>query len=813
MFAAYQCFWKDDALPTQKITKSLCSWSNKNWIAYTTGYGNENTALNINTVYILNPDTPWESYPIKTEHKGTIEHLEWDFSGNYLLTVDNFGMGKIWNQDKSLINTWACIEPSSIDFNNSGRVCKIAWLNSQSHRFQPDFEKLGQKDWFHRFTQNKTDMLTSLSKETSVGFVMITHEGLVKLFFLNPNNKHIVYTARLGNLKSHIFSADFVINEAGKLFVAAVTDPCMVELFSVSFKDSLNSVDIVVEVWPCIVPYTAGGPNFQEYAIKAVKCVKKCNVNFASDQVLVLSRSANTSSVKVYEIKKEQVQLHSRFQSQNQQNQQADACSCLETFQLPNTQIEYMAVTDLHFPLANCATITDHSLLPKLVLFDSARSVYLYSLFTLQPLSLPTTIKDLENSQIDSAVFSPTDHALFTVTQKGNPTMFVQSNQGSSKEKNKVTSLVTILQQYLVESSCPWDVMMYLSSYDKHFIDQCLQQFSSDFTESDVNIQNIFYQSFCHFKALFFAIAKDYKGVFESHCMAMLHNVYYHLIATMQSEKEMNLLDKVHSICTASKKEFELQKILSLLDTKDVTFTNLNNVIFRPMIQWITDYMVHLVRLLLSTSHHHHDWKGVLQYFDANVFLMLRKLCIVFFILYQKTSLNIQPIYLTMVNWQEVLVQLFKMVSKLYVVSLGDSSAGDNILNDLPFSSLPMMYIEYPSQDPRGTVLSQTNFAKNSELDYYDIQLSVDDWSLIHETALANPLTMGIHAVNTQKRQIYDGINFSPASLVTNENVKQCCQCGILTIYNRHQTRLVNEIWSSCWIDTCVCGGKWKKIL
>ncbi|XP_066922464.1 mediator of RNA polymerase II transcription subunit 16-like [Clytia hemisphaerica] len=816
MLPAYQCHWPEDSLPEQKITKSICSWSSKNWIAYSTGYENGNSSLDVNTVYILNPDMPWENFPINTGHQGLIEHLEWDASGDYLLTVDNTGMGKIWNQEKSLINNWTCLENCTIDLNNGGRICKIAWLNSTAHRYLPDFDKSGtMKEWFHRFNQNQSDLLLTSYKENNVGFVMITAERLVKVHFLNPSNKlsKQVYSDRLGTLKSEIISSDFVISDAGKLFVAAVTEPCMVELFSVTFMDGPNGLDISEEVFPCIVPYVTGEPDFDEYEITDVKCVKKCNPNFSSDLVVVSSKSATASSVKIYEIRKEIVRLHSRFQSQGQTGQPTDTVNCLLTIQYPDVQIEHISITSLQLSAAHTSQITSQTLLPKLLVLDNQGAVHLYSMYNLQQIAQPSSFPELKNDPFDSTSFAPTDHAMFSVSRNAKLTLLTFSNQLNSQDKNKAKSIVTMLQCCLAESRSPWDIMLHISTYEKPFIDQCLQQFVSEFNENDGNTQSLFRQSFSHFKALIFAILKDYKGVFESYNQTFLHNIYYHLTALLQNEKEINLLEKIHNICLANKKEFEMTKIVPLLDTKDVTFSGLSNLSTKPIIQWLTDYMLHLVRLLLATSHHHNDWKIVLQYFDASTFFILRKTCILFYILFQKNP-NIQPVYVTMVNSTEVLLQLFKMISKLYAACLGDPQSGDALLSELPFSSLPLMYLNYPTQDPRGTVLSTTSFNAmgNSSFNHYDIQLTVDDWQTVHETALKNPLIMGAHDIYTQKKQIYDGIRLSPTSLVANESVKQCCRCAVLTIYNCHQTRSFNELWANSWNDNCLCGGNWKKI-
>ena len=122
------------------------------------------------------------------------------------------------------------------------------------------------------------------------------------------------------------------------------------------------------------------------------------------------------------------------------------------------------------------------------------------------------------------------------------------------------------------------------------------------------------------------------------------------------------------------------------------------------------------------------------------------------------------------------------------------------------------MYLAYPSQDPKGAVLCQSQLNSGS-FNHYDIQLHPDDWEVSCVTALTNPLTLGVYDVYTQKKQIFDSVRFIPASLVASENVKQCCRCGMVSIYNcPTRSNSKNMHWVNFWSDNCICGGKWKKI-
>ena len=827
MIPVYKALWIDDEnAVSQKMSKSLCSWSSTNWIAYTTGHNSELTTLSgPTTVYVTSPDQPWEAYPVYTQHNGPIEHLEWDPSGTCFVTVEASGIGKIWRKDKTLVNQWMCDDSEVIHFSDGSRVKKILWLDESRH-YNIDLEKLGKRDWFQKFSQLKSEPLYNTSTgQTKSGFIVVTLEGLLKIVLLMPRQKPLVYTTRLGSLKSHVLNCDFIQNDSGKVFVALVTEPCLVELFTVSFKESDGGIDLAVEVWPCVVPLVYGDPAYEAYTVEQVKCLKKSNQSqqqqqqqqqqsMSSDQVLVLCRSSNSTFVKTFGIRKEQVVLHQRFSSQQQTAPQyADACCCMGQISIADTLVNQMFVANHNFTNSTAHKV-NASLPPKLVLTSTNGAMQVYSLQTFQQVLPPIMID--EHDAIDSAVFSRSNHAMFSVSENGNPMMFVLPPHTNAAEKAKTKNVVNLLQLSIMEGYTPWDIMLYLVSREKVFVEQCLQQFVSDFNEQSTgtNLYYIFYWRYWRIRALFYNVTRDYVGVSESYNLLFFHRVYLFLLCNLQSEKEVALLDKLNTIFVGAKKEVELSKILQIVDTNNLVFSSLSNTLHRPLYQWITDYMVHIIRLILSVNHHKQDWKSILQYFDSNTFLCLRKVCVLLFILYQKSAAyNIQPIYITMVTSLDVLPQLFKLMSKLYLASVGDASQTDLVIAELPFCSLPIMYMEYPVHKPRASVLHQTNIqAQGTGFNYYDIQLTCDSWELIHRTALGNPLVRGIFPVNTQLRQIYDGINFTPSSLMQSEDVKQCCGCGVLTIVNCHASRVLNEGWAACWREQCVCGGLWKKV-
>lgn len=804
MLPHYKSVWSEEENLGKNVCKPISSWSSQNWIAFTIGHIWKQPSPNkIDTVFICNPDQPWELYTLQTNHGCAIVHLQWEGNGMVFITVDSKGIGKIWHPDKNLVNNWTC--SSTIDIGEGDKIRCFSWINSRS-KYSIDVEKLFlTKDFFKKFSQTKNENALNSIAHGQNGFIIVTSSGLFKIFLLQDDNEPAIFTTRLGSIKFNVLHADICVNENGKVCIAALTDQCMVELFSVTCKENATGLELSVDVSPCIVPHV--GSNDQDFINFKIVDIKYISIG-SSDQVLVLSKSKSASCVQVFEIKKEQVMLHPCFPRGQSSQQCADTCVCLKTFRFQHN-IKSMFVTNLRY--SNLGKSKDLSLSPKLVMLDEGGGFHVYSLYNWSQVVKLSTVQLLQTNHITCASFSPCDHCLFAVLNNGDIMLFTLPHYSICQDKIKVKNLVNLLQYSMVEGCIPWDVMMYFSSVEKNILDQSFQTFLDDYNECNAFLQDLFNNCFWNVKIMFYRLYKDYCGVVESCNIMLLHNLYYYVVSRLQTDKESVLMDTIHKICS-SNKEADVSKILPLIDMKDTNIFLCSDTTQRPLVQWVTDYALHFVRLILSKNHHGQNWRLALKYFDPTCFLHLRQLLLLFHIIYQKNFKlpHVHPVFMTMASSSEITAQLFKLVTKLHQISTGE--AGTEVgMNDLPFSNLPVLYLEFPSHDPKSSILSSLNVTSN-KIDEYELQLQSDPWEYIHKTALENPLSMGISTVNTWLRQIYDGINFMPSSLMLSEVVKQCCNCGCLTIHSGHSSRVFNTLWKACWERKCFCGGWWKQV-
>ena len=741
-----------------------------------------------------------------THHSGIIEHIEWNNNLSSFLTVDSFGIAKIWIPDNNLMNQWKSM--STIDLGDGDQVKKVFWV-SGCRKYAFNVEKMySGKEILDKFVPCANNAISSICSDKKDGIAVITAGGVFKIVMMQDFTVTNICQKGLGALKINVITADVSLNDNGKIFVAVLTNLTTVELFSVTCKQSDDSFDLTVEVWPCLVPHIGShDANFSSFEITNLKCTSVNNV----DQIIVCSKGLSLSAVQVYEVKKEQVILHSQFPRAPVQNPQfADTCVCLQTFKFEH-DIVSMFVTNVRF--SNTLKAGNISIGPKLALVDIYGTFSVYSLLTLTQISKSLSLSCLQNDSIRTGIFSPCDHALFTITERGNAYMFLMPQYPTCTDQSKVKNIVNFLHYSLVESCIPFDIFVFLSIQEATVIEQCYKVLIEDFNKFNSVFQNLFFNFLLNIKAMFYHLFKDYCGVVEMYFAMILQNIFFHITSFFQSEKDANFMDMVLKLCMSSK-EIEINKIVLLIDSKDINMFLCNDSAYRPLIQWVTDYAVHIVRLILSSNHLGQNWKLCLKYFDQTSILYLRQLLLIFYIMYQKSPNNHQfhPIFVTMTTPTDITTQLFKLISKLQQILLGDNSI-DVTMNDLPFSNLPLMYLEMPTHDPSICVLSQLNISPTKqEFDEYVFQLKLK-WEDIHQIGFSSPLSVGVAPISTKLRQIFDGINLTPTSLMQGELVKQCSQCNCLSVYVGHSTRTFNNAWKSCWEEHCYCGGLWKKVL
>ena len=801
----------------KKLEVGLCDWSNQNWVAFTTGYASkfeqagqaQFSTLHSDLVFIIDPDTPWEVHSLKTGHHRPLEHLEWHPTEQMkLLTADGRGICKIWSAVDSCVNKWSVMH--SIEIGQNDSIVKLMWLETGKKFYISSCQPTRINDMMSKFPAKQTNLFRAPHGGQRDAFICLTSSGVIYVVTIVSGKNPVVSTARLGNIRSHIFKADMQISDAGKVGVAAITNDNTIELFILSFRNAdEGKVEIQVDVSPCIVPFTVSEESGNtDYKVTDARFI----LNNSSDQVLVVCDSGQGTTMQCFEVRKEQIVLHQRFKraQPSQPSQSADACVCLRTVPLP-AGAKLHAITRLQVNLQG--STNDNMILPKAVFVDLEGMCHIYSLKSWTNLS-KSILGGANNSikEIDFMMFSPCDQAVFCVSSEGDALICSIQHLDMVLEKTRVQSLVNLLQYSIIDDCVPWDVFLYMRTQNKQLNEQVLQVLSEEFNELHALQQEYHMTAYLSLKAMFYKTVQDFVGAFESFNIILLRSIYMFVTGMLTSEKDVIFMDSLQA-ALANSKETDINQIC-VMEVKETSLQSIADPTNGMFMQWIVDFASHLVRLVRAPDRGR-PWKHILSYFERWSLLELRELLVIVNILVLKhpSVTSLHPTYVSMDNIQNILKELFKFISKLYYLSTGETSV-ELSQNDLLFSSIPLMYLPMPSHDTKGGLLSLPYSLPHQQqtLGIFEFQLQPDDWQIVKQMCLENPLHAGTNTVSSGPRQIYDALNLVPCSLMQGELLKQCCLCGTLTVAVGSKTRVFHQAWRGCWLKTCFCGGNWKEV-
>ena len=804
----YKCGWPEFRNGVyDKEWPSVIAWSRDNLIVFTPGFRNSDNDFPISndTICLIHPSKPWEVHKTQTG-QGIIRMIKWNPTGQQFLTCDNKGVCKIWHPNEYFIDDWKCLNP--LDVGEGDAVIDLIWF-SDGHHFI-DVEKLftSTKDLLKKFPLMKANLFPNSFNETIEGFIAVTSSGLLKLVLFNKEEEPSINTFKLGSTSVNVLEASIGISGSGKLFIAVQTGRSMVELFTVTFKDLNSPVSLTIDVWPCIIPYMDKlNPEFQNPEIKLLRTA----FTGTNDFIITMCRGSNVSSVNIFEIRKQLVTLHPIFPTNQQNSQQnIDTPLCIKSIPFQK-DIKDIIVTKSKFSNSG----KNNFLSQKMIVFETSGILHIYSLNDWSHIAISNLYDTMAGCK--SISLSPYDHALFAVDKYNEmllyslPLLLINQDRFTNNQE-KVAFISNLLQLAIVEEKLPWDLVLAMRSLDDASIENVIQLFAQDFHDQTLHLQNMSYSIFSKITSLIYQILRNGHGIIETNYAVTFHELYTFISVNSSGEKDLNFLEVVQKCCTSLRKEADISKIIQKIDLTELNCSFFVDATHKSFIQWVFDYTIHVIRMLLS-SHHNQSWKNKLKLYDTVIFSRVREFLLMFYILYQKNIglVHLHPIFQCMISSTDVTVQLFKLYTKLYLISSGDNSI-ELSLHDLPFNNLPLMYFQHPTNPRQENVLTQLHQVKNGKFQDFVVQPKQDDWNYIQQTSVQNPLVCGISTVNTSFRQIYDGINLVPTSLMNGELVKKCCDCGCLSVYSAHPSRVFIALWKDLFQETCICGGFWRKV-
>ncbi|EDO39653.1 predicted protein, partial [Nematostella vectensis] len=235
----------------------------------------------------------------ESDHEHLIQHLLWDGTGSRLLSVDESGMCRLWAMKDYLLNDWYQVAEADVGEGES-LVC-ISWIDS-GLKVSFSLYSLRIVERFDHFkpSLNKPPF-TEFGGKAQDGWISISETGLICVTKLKPKTQ--ITRKQLAPVRSHVAVSDLAYTSNGKVIVAT------------------NNGD------------------------------KSTSVQFYRVQLKTGPKRPFGSCIKRWDMKKEGIQLHQKFQ-----NFQCRACTQPQTFRWScvATYIDGAQMTALALPRLPC---------------------------------------------------------------------------------------------------------------------------------------------------------------------------------------------------------------------------------------------------------------------------------------------------------------------------------------------------------------------------------------------------------------------------------------------------------------------------
>lgn len=860
----YNVLWSTEKpLKSNLCGKVVAAWSCRNLIAFSTGYrkltcstteasnacssNDQNSRSQItNGIHIFDPDTPWDVCSFSSGHKELIQSLTWDGTGSRLLSADLVGVCKLWVMKDHMVNDWECV--CTVDVGEGERLVALSWIDTgvknlfslfgdDSHFTAPVPKKLSD-----RFITNKSKppLVEIGGMRARDGWVAISETGLICVTTTKPEVQ--ITRKCLAQVRARVAVADLAFTNKGKVIVVANDgELCSaVQFYRFSLSGGPDGCQITSDPLPCLFPHSHSEQDFAEYRVSNIQFLSKNS----GEGVLVCTFGKSGSCVKRWEMKKSEKQIHERFQQKtaghlhpsmpnysvpvyewtiiNTYKDPANIVSlCLP--RLPTPKIDFS-------PISNVLTYPASILL---VQYDDDKLQMLTSVglkpigsFRTKPqssdadLGIPakkarTLGPSYSPGCLGAICYSPCCCCLMGITMTGDVRMFkLHHLAGKDSEfhggMRLKRSLTDLLQYCLLTGWEWWDVLMaaHLGT-PTETLDAVSRQLTDEFSIQEIAQQQIHCSRFRAIKASLHKCMKDGAG--------QAVDCYVRQLLVAIATTFRSLLRSSHGAADqfakmSANQDVEVDKVIQVLDTRELALENTTVLSMFPLIQWLTDLAMFVV--VTFTNHHNKESAGVSLVRDTSTLSTLREMLILIRIWGQSTP-NILPAITPSADKNESLALLFKIFTKIWLLSRQASTdEQDTVVEDrLAAEAAPLIpnspflqNMQIPNLNRGVSGKAVSGQIKPALYQFGTQPVWCTSNQIFHPFASAIfPIAAdGSHTIDVVRRIFLDK---SPET-----KLKQCTRCNCVALVDGVSDHAASKVWEQRWVRACVCGGSWKRL-
>ncbi|XP_032236483.2 mediator of RNA polymerase II transcription subunit 16 [Nematostella vectensis] len=840
----YSTVW-DTVKPTRSelCGKVALCWSCRNLIAFTTGHrkiykqakSKDKTEKQhfCNAIHIVDPDKPWDVYSFESDHEHLIQHLLWDGTGSRLLSVDESGMCRLWAMKDYLLNDWYQVAEADVGEGES-LVC-ISWIDSglkvhfieeqhaTSKRFEDHFKPSLNKPPFTEFGGKAQD-----------GWISISETGLICVTKLKPKTQ--ITRKQLAPVRSHVAVSDLAYTSNGKVIVATNNGDksTSVQFYRVQLKTGpKHSCHIESVPLPCLFPHSRDElENFADYAVTDIQFLLKNS----GEYVLVCTTGPFGSCIKRWDMKKEGIQLHQKFQ-----NFQCRACtqpqtfrwSCVATYidgaqmtalalpRLPCKVDDYPGIT---YPNKSLAVGLDNEKIQVLKIEAKAERRYLLPVgaFHLQTklqldseqahkktASAPYSTSQHGTGVMAALWFSPACTCLAGVTTTGHLSLFKFQHATEVVDRARFKrNLVDLFEYCLITGWDWWDVLIAAHiGAPQDTIDGVLKQLLDELSYQHPISQHMMVAKTTALKASLYRCTKDGSGqAMDCYATQFLFAVALALRSLPYcSQSNMEFLTKT---CSRAQADADIDKVIAGLESEQYSVDPETLTAMHSLIKWIADLAMFIVAAF-TTRHTKGSVPGVSLGRNAEVLGIIREMLVLIRIWGVATP-SIVPSITPSADKKDSLALLFTIITKMWHHS--KSTESQEIEERLAVEASPLLPNQLFLQNMKAPTLNRGISGKpvsgQVKPALYQFNVSPTGPSVCHSY---NPFASAILPVVPDSPYFLDVVGRVFIDSSPNVQLKQCTRCSCVSQLRGSGTNLAMKTWDQRWVRSCVCGGTWKR--
>ncbi|CAB3978428.1 mediator of RNA polymerase II transcription subunit 16 isoform X1 [Paramuricea clavata] len=792
----------------------ISTWSSINQVAFTSyclGEDNGSTGNRSNDehyIHIVDPNKPWDLYSMVSGHTETITDLQWNPSGSNLLSVDNSGVFKLWCMKNCLVNDWQCERTVCI----GEKIVCMSWLGTSAKYLfgdvPRDLNHLMASGNSQSFPRNKAKHpLTNFCGITRDGWIAVTETS--KVCFVNMNADIAVAKTQIDTDLQGIQVGDFSFSNDGHV-ILGIADGLVgsvARFYKVSLNcTTTNTVNIECSALQTLSPYS--NKSSHPYAITHIKFVYKNS----GDHVFICSKGLLESCIERWQITVELQQLHELCEKQQPHNKKPPP---IKTWEFRSQHVVRKHIVSLAVPWlpvdpekGQSSTYPRHNLILgfadgqiralnsfNLSLEGELKSLDNFSSPTHQAKRLKTSFCGHTDAFL-SLQYSPCSCCLMGITGNGSVYLLKceQSAEAVSHLHNSV-ALKNLLTYCMMSGWDCWDVMVVLKHQHDDILNATLELFEQ---ESKTLPHSQISRKFLSIKASLLSLYRDSETkVMDCHSkqfLLALSNFYKSLVPVGA--------ERLAVFC----KQIGVVDLETMFQNLDLTEFEVDSGMLKtliPLTQWLADFTLSFIGILLVKQ----GWEvmpGASLRRDNHCILLLKQLLLLVLV-WSKQSPAILPYCIGPIEKQEYLVQLFKLVSRLWLVNQQtlDATELENNVSDMElyFSShLNFLYQSMLTSPTTQGVAGKQAYLKPDEPDVFEFGEKPRD-RMVPLRLLTSQYCGNIDVVT----KMFLG-NASDCKL------RQCTKCDGISLLTQSTDAQPEDTWEQKWTASCMCGGVWKRL-